>query len=230
MSAKDKALSLLLGWSLMVSILMGAIHLAVFDGPFFMRMAKENHVESRTGITYGDLETVRLDMMDYLDGNRDNFDIVAPVYGVQVHLFTEDEQRHMEDVYALMRLSKILMVFGVAISLAIVALPGRRRPSMIYWGCVAGPLMGLVVMAVLAVLGTMDFTAVFEEAHRLIFTNDLWLLNPATSVLINIVPEPYFISLSLYAASMAATAYLIILMVAYIIKSYRGNAPWHIEK
>lgn len=44
--------------------------------------------------------------------------------------------------------------------------------------------------------GDDGFHRRFWIFHELIFTNDLWLLDPKTSVLINIVPEPYFIHLS----------------------------------
>ena len=43
----------------------------------------------------------------------------------------------------------------------------------------------------------MDFNRLFILFHRIAFTNDLWLLNPRTDLLIRLMPIGFFIS---YAA------------------------------
>lgn len=52
-----------------------------------------------------------------------------------------------------------------------------------------------IFFAVLALLGLIistDFTKYFILFHHIFFNNDLWILNPETDLLINIVPEPFF--------------------------------------
>ena len=41
-------------------------------------------------------------------------------------------------------------------------------------------------------LAAVDFNWFWTQFHHVFFTNDLWLLNPATSVLIQMVPEEFF--------------------------------------
>ena len=38
-----------------------------------------------------------------------------------------------------------------------------------------------------------DFTRYFTIFHQIFFDNDLWILDPRTDLLINIVPEPFFV-------------------------------------
>lgn len=59
---------------------------------------------------------------------------------------------------------------------------------MLQWG------IGLFIggMAGLALLVSTDFTKYFTYFHLLFFDNDLWILNPKTDLLINIVPEGFF--------------------------------------
>ena len=38
-----------------------------------------------------------------------------------------------------------------------------------------------------------DFTQGFTAFHHIFFDNDLWILDPRTDLLINIVPEPFFV-------------------------------------
>lgn len=45
-----------------------------------------------------------------------------------------------------------------------------------------------------------DFTKYFVIFHHIFFNNDLWLLDPATDLLINIVPEPFFVDTASYIA------------------------------
>ena len=42
-----------------------------------------------------------------------------------------------------------------------------------------------------------DFSKYFIVFHHIFFDNDLWILNPATDLLINIVPEPFFMDTAL---------------------------------
>lgn len=37
-----------------------------------------------------------------------------------------------------------------------------------------------------------DFNGFWTTFHQLFFTNDLWLLNPATDLMINLFPEAFF--------------------------------------
>ncbi len=62
-------------------------------------------------------------------------------------------------------------------------------------------LLALTVMTVggltlVLLLRGADFDALFIRFHQLVFTNDLWLLDPATDALIRMLPEPFFESMA----------------------------------
>ncbi|MBQ8074276.1 MAG: DUF1461 domain-containing protein, partial [Clostridia bacterium] len=62
--------------------------------------------------------------------------------------------------------------------------------------------------AVLVLWAVLNFDGLFVTFHRLAFTNDLWLLNPRTDLLIRLMPEEMFVDLGLkglcaFAAGMA---------------------------
>ena len=60
----------------------------------------------------------------------------------------------------------------------------------------------LLVLAALLVWGMVDFDSLFILFHHLAFTNDLWLLNPATDLLIRLMPVAFFVH---YAALIGGT-------------------------
>ncbi len=47
----------------------------------------------------------------------------------------------------------------------------------------------------MAIWAAADFSTFWVSFHELFFTNDLWLLDPAKSVLINMVPAQFFYDL-----------------------------------
>ena len=55
----------------------------------------------------------------------------------------------------------------------------------------------LAAVTAVILLACIDFNSLFVLFHKVAFTNDLWLLNPQTDLLIRLMPIEFFIS---YAA------------------------------
>ena len=53
----------------------------------------------------------------------------------------------------------------------------------------------LAAVTLVILLACIDFNSLFVLFHKLAFTNDLWLLNPATDLLIRICPISMFMSM-----------------------------------
>lgn len=69
-------------------------------------------------------------------------------------------------------------------------------PRSVCWG--TGLFFAMI--CVLGLVISTDFTKYFVIFHHIFFNNDLWLLDPATDLLINIVPEPFFVDTASYIA------------------------------
>ena len=50
--------------------------------------------------------------------------------------------------------------------------------------------------------------------HQIFFDNDLWILDPATDLLINIVPEPFFMDTALYIVLLFGASMLLLFAVS----------------
>ena len=80
-----------------------------------------------------------------------------------------------------------------------------------------------VVFAVLAVLAGIiatDFNQYFIIFHHIFFNNDLWMLNPDTDLLINIVPEPFFMDTAARIAATYGVSVLAVFAICFIILYY----------
>ena len=71
----------------------------------------------------------------------------------------------------------------------------RRSRELLRGWCTVFVRVATVFLALIGALGfaaLVDFNRFWTLFHQIFFRNDLWLLNPATSVLIQMVPEAFF--------------------------------------
>lgn len=73
------------------------------------------------------------------------------------------------------------------------------------WGkaLIGGAALFLGLAGLLALVCALDFNRAFIAFHHLFFTNDLWLLDPATDLMIRLLPETFFAQVAGRAALLA---------------------------
>ncbi len=140
-------------------------------------------------------------------------------------LFNEQERLHMADVRALFdggrRLATGCLIVCAALC-ALSLLAGGRH------GLSQGLLLGLAAFALaagaIAVWAAVDFSGWFEQMHRLVFTNDLWLFDPAESALINMMPLDFFIdAVRTIALRFALGAALLVLAALALVRPRKAG-------
>ena len=189
-------LGILCAFCLMIIFLITSVEAVTYWTPgYYENEYTKYHVTEQVHMEMDDLLYVTDEMMSYLRGNRDDLHIPTVVDGVSREFFNEREIAHMEDVrglflgaIALRRICLLLAVVCVGILIALHAPIRRLLPRAL---C-AGTLLFLALTAVLAGIISTDFTKYFVIFHKIFFNNDLWILDPSTDLLINIVPEPFF--------------------------------------
>lgn len=162
-------------------------------------------------MTMDDLLDVTDGMMAFLRGNREDLHVFTTMGGEYREFFTEREIAHMIDVQGLfiggLWLRRICLAITV-ICLAGLAVWANRDadkkadrlsamsvllPKSL---CIGTGIFFAVVIALAGIIST-DFSHYFIVFHHIFFTNDLWLLDPRVDMLINIVPEPFFMDTAL---------------------------------
>ena len=231
MTRKKTYLSWLLGlicaFSLMIVFLITSVEAVAYWTPHYYeneytryQVADDVHMEM------DDLLYVTDEMMAYLRGSRDDLNIDTVVDGTPREFFNAREKAHMADVrnlflggLALRRLCLFLAAASVAL-LALFKVPLKHLlPRML---C-AGTVLFLGVTALLAGIISTDFTKYFIIFHKIFFTNDLWQLDPRTDLLINIVPEPFFMDTAarIGITFCLMTGALFLLCLACILREHR---------
>ena len=135
------------------------------------------------------------------------------VDGVEQDAFNAREIQHMEDCARLFDLLRtvrwvVLVAFILVwvIQFALERKTGEKvnTPALMW----LGSLILIVPLAIFGVWSAIDFNSAFNFFHRILFTNDLWLLNPETDLLIRICPASMFASMGLRIALRAAVILL----------------------
>ncbi len=176
---------------LIVSIEMFAINFGFFESEY----SKLSTAQS-IGISEQDLTAVTHKLIDYTTDADTNLDIQAEIGGEMQEVFGQREKDHMVDVKALYLSARNVRTYGligaaVLIIIAFLSAKGQALKTLCKAFLYVSGVFVLIVGA-LGIYAAVDFTSFWVSFHHLFFTNDLWLLDPATDVLIMMVPQQFF--------------------------------------
>lgn len=202
MNKTIKIVTVLLGILFPVIIFISGIEAAVFDKAFYMDQMGKNQVTDNTGIYPPDMELVVDEIISYLKGDRQDFDIQARlaigsaknVVG-NVSIFNDKEITHMDDVRDLLLF--FLGLRDAALILALIAFLVLLKydHQAIIKALFYGSATFMVILLIVGASFIFNFNNTFILFHQLFFANDLWIMDPATDRLIWIVPEPFFFAM-----------------------------------
>ena len=182
---------------LMIILLITSVEAVVYwtPGYFEREYTKYNVLDSLPSMTMEDLLEVTDEMMDYLRGEREDLHVVTVMDGQEREFFNEREIAHMEDVQVLFLRAMSLRracIFICVLCLGFLFLTKAPVRRVLPPSICAGTGLFFGITAILALIISGDFTKYFVIFHHIFFDNDLWILDPATDMLINIVPEGFF--------------------------------------
>ncbi len=186
----------LAGAMLITALLIISVETFALNPSFFESEYGKLHTASDIGISEEDLTAVTHKLLNYITDADTDLDIKASIGGEMQEVFGQREKDHMVDVKALYlkaRLVRTVCLIGAAVLIAAVFLTQKKQALRTlgrFFLYVSGVFV--IVIGALAIYAAIDFPSFWISFHRLFFTNDLWLLDPATDVLIMMVPEQFF--------------------------------------
>lgn len=190
-------LSTIFSICLLVVILVTSVELIVFSEAYFEWHYENRAITTTTQMSVNELMVVTDNMLDYIKDKRETLDMTAVIDNERQEVFGEREKAHMVDVkdlYLKVAMAKKIAVLVIA---ALIILGIAKQKSLLYHlfnGVKYVISLLLLVIGIIGVLFALDFNKYFTILHELFFSNDLWILNPQTDILINMVPESYFYS------------------------------------
>ncbi len=238
---EKKLLTLFLALSLSVWLLSLAILLPCSSDKLMLSLMRHYAPAAQTGLPDSEYPAVVGMITDYLMGHADSFQHTFVMNGAEYLAFNQKEQQHMVDVQGLFLLATDVMQIGLAIAglmLVGLVLPDLiwntglmsamifavtdLRPQELGRSLRKGLLIVLGIVAAVAIWAAIDFDSLFILFHRVAFTNDLWLLDPRTDLLIRLMPTEFFVAYAAVIGAVWATGMGIVIFLTSLLTKERN--------
>jgi integral membrane protein (TIGR01906 family) len=213
--------------TLLVLILCQSVIFPTFFLPFFRYQYKQQEIAQHMEMEFDELMSVTVELLDYMRGRRANLQgIRATVAGVergpaeeglQEFFSCPEEIIHMVDVRVLY--DRLFMVRNIAFwgLIALILTMALLRYRILYYlmRCSREIMAGFLVVGLTFVgIVVWNFERAFEIFHLILFDNDYWLLNPAQSLLINMVPLKFFMDIAIFIGVLMGGVPILIIIAA----------------
>ena len=196
---RNKILGILFGVVLWVSLILSVIHFTSIDLNFYEKKYEELNVAQSIGLNSTDLTKATNVLLDYLVGKTDSLEVYATIDGKNQEVFNQREKDHMIDVQVLfmntINIRNIALITMFISGILIYLFNKKDWLNVIVNGIKQASYILGFVFIFLVTFAVLDFESFWIYFHKLLFSNELWLLNPYTDNLILMVPLPFFFSL-----------------------------------
>ena len=164
---------------------------------FYDEQYRKNGTAGHIGIRHQDLMVVTDNLLSYMTNQREDLEMQFGVKGEIREIFDEREKLHMIDVLNLyMGVIHVAMGITAAIGAGLFYVikkdgwhTARSTLNKKYMGAALG--LGIFCL-VFGILVVTNFQWFWTHFHYVFFTNDLWMLDPRISIMINMFPLNFF--------------------------------------
>ena len=214
----------LLVWMVILFTLAAAVYGTAGNGDLLAREMLRHAAPEATGLPETEYEGVGRMTAGYLTGREPVFQYVfSDAEGREYTCFQPHEADHMADCRNLIGLAGTLrwITGGLALLLAAAGVLLRKRKAF-SGGMFTGLGAAALVFSGIAAWALADFDGLFVTFHRVAFTNEGWLLDPRTDLLIRLMPVNFFITLGTRILVWALAAGLVMLGLAIVIRKNKA--------
>lgn len=207
----------------LVTILLSSVEVAVYgSSSFFEKEYEKYSVLDSVHMEMDDLMDVTNHLLNYMIGKEDNLVVETIINGQQREFFNDKEKTHMVDVRNLFiagwNLRNICIAMMVIALLVLIFLNKKKTIKVLARGFLIITLVIAIISAILGVVISRDFTSAFITFHKILFPqNEFWILDPNTDLLINIVPEGFFVDMALRIGMIFGTSMITLIVISIIV-------------
>ena len=181
---------------LLAAILLSIVDLMCFARPFYSYEYKKGNQAEKIGMSDEGLMEATDALLDYLREKRDDIVVITEVNGSEREVYNERETLHMKDVRNLYQGAVTARNIMAAVSLilfaAVYMVKKKSASEIIYEGWKRGIVLLLLFISFTAIWAAVDFDEFWLQFHYIFFDNNLFLLDPNTSIMINMFPSSFF--------------------------------------
>lgn len=200
--------AILLAISIVLALLSLSISINSKDFNYFHNFQIKNRIDKQTDKKQDELDKISKDTILYLQTGEDSL--------LKRH-FNDREIAHMSDVFKLYELNR--SVTSISVTFIIITLvmslifknKNRLNKKTFFY------ILGIIILSIVIVfIVSKDFNKYFIKFHEVFFDNDLWLLNPETDLMIQMMPLDFFIGMAKNIFIYFVLSLIVIMMILII--------------
>ncbi len=204
---------------LCIVIIITTIDLCCFDRDFYTEEYIKSDTASVIKTSEENLEKMTDVVLEYLKDKDKTMDLRLMVNGKVQEVFSVRAKTHMIDVRNLYL--NALEIRNIALVMLTVCVIGmallKEKPAELLKSYISVlKWMGFIFTGI-GVFALVDFNTFWIGFHKLLFTNDLWLLD-YDDVLVNMVNETFFFDLVIKIVVIILLSFILIYSLLYIGK------------
>lgn len=228
MRIRNGVAALLVMFLIIIAWLITSFQLVIYGDPkyrFYQEEYEKYDVTEALDMQMNDVMAVTEYMMDYLIGKEEVLSVETDVDGKTQDFFNEQDRLHMEDVRNLFLGGfwfRTICLIVAALSLAFLIRGEKDWKRLIQKAYFYALGVFVILILLLLICFSVDFTASFTVFHEIFFTNDLWLFDPATDYMIRMLPEGFFYDMVM-RIGLVFCGGLVLLMVVMILWNRCGK-------
>lgn len=205
-----RLINVILVISIFLILLVNSIELGAYNKQYYKWAFNKNDTEKVTGKSEEELLKISDDLILYLKSNG-NEEVLEKT-------FNEREVLHMIDVQNLFILARNIRIFSFVIFLICIIYfyKSNKLKNMLRSIYLGLNFVYIFVVGLFALIYS-NFNKYFIIFHELLFDNDLWLLDPKTDLMIQMLPEPFFVNMAILIGIILFFSLLITQIISYAL-------------
>ena len=134
------------------------------------------------------------------------------------NFFNDREKLHLQDVKNLFQ--KLSLIFYISLILSLILLIYFiyiKKYKIIYSSFLIAGILTFILI-ILFLISVSNFDKAFTQFHLILFSNNLWQLNPETDNLVNLFPLQFFYDITKQIIINTLISLFILIILALIIR------------
>jgi integral membrane protein (TIGR01906 family) len=204
--------------ALPVFLITSNVRILASDVDYYQHGFRKYHAAQATGVPLADLDRAAGQIVDYFEDDSASLRIIVTQDGQETSLFNARETEHMKDVKTLMRfvyrLNEVSLAIVLTYIVAVFLWSREKSLRTLAVQALAGVGVGFAAIAAVGVFALTGFDQTWTRFHELVFSNDLWKLNPATDHLIQMFPEKFWQEATYLVGGLTLAEALVVVITA----------------
>jgi len=172
------------------------------EGRVYTYAYDQYNAPARTGIARDELVRAGEELRDYFNSDEKLVSIQVMQGNREISLFNEKETQHLRDVKSVFlfvdHVQEIALVYIMAYVVGVFVWARERPLQRLAVHALTGGLLTIGIIVSLGLVALSGFDQAFEQFHHIAFSNNLWLLDPATDHLIQMFPEGFWFNVTMF--------------------------------